>query len=298
MSGIPELKKYFRRFGYLSEQSQNFSDDLFDNQLELAVSNYQLKHGLRVTGELDVDTVDQIRSPRCGVPDNVQMMYGTRRYVYFTGQPRWARPTPMGLTYALSKSPEGMISYLSLQDLRDALKRAFSRWSAVIPVTFLEIEDYDFADIKIGFYEGDHGDGEPFDGVLGVLAHAFSPENGRFHLDAAERWAVDFRKEKSRVAVDLESVATHEIGHLLGLTHSFVRGAVMYPSLKPRSKKVDLQVDDIKGVQALYGSNPNFRFGSLLESDTSSNQAADLVVIPSGWAILVVVINLSRIQFL
>lgn len=135
ISGIAELKKYFRRFGYLSEQSQNFSDDLFDNQLELAVSNYQLKHGLRVTGELDVDTVDQIRSPRCGVADNVQMMYGTRRYVYFTGQPRWARPTPMGLTYALSKSPEDMISYLSLQDVRDTFKRAFSRWSAVIPVS-------------------------------------------------------------------------------------------------------------------------------------------------------------------
>lgn len=146
----------------------------------------------------------------------------------------------------------------------------------MIPVSFLEIEDYGFADIKIGFYGGNHGDGEPFDGVLGVLAHSFSPESGRLHLDAAETWAVDFREETSAVAVDLESVATHEIGHLLGLSHSTMKEAVMYPSLKPRDKRADLKMDDIKGVQSLYGSNPNFRYGSSLESDMSSNEASCL----------------------
>ncbi|KAL1809252.1 metalloendoproteinase 1-MMP [Daucus carota subsp. sativus] len=126
-------------------------------------------------------------------------------------------------------------------------------------------------DVKIGFYTGDHGDGEAFDGVLGVLAHAFSPEIGKFHLDAAETWAVDFGAEESRVAIDLESVVTHEIGHVLGLAHSSVRDSIMYPSLKPRHKKVDLKLDDIRGVQALYGSNPNFKYGhELSESDISS----------------------------
>ncbi|KAK1364561.1 ZnMc domain-containing protein [Heracleum sosnowskyi] len=130
-------------------------------------------------------------------------------------------------------------------------------------------------DIKIGFYTGDHGDGEAFDGVLGVLAHAFSPENGKFHLDAAETWAVDFGTEESGEAIDLESVVTHEIGHVLGLAHSSIKESIMYPSLKPRHKKVDLKLDDIRGVQALYGSNPNFKYGELSESVISSGNGND-----------------------
>ncbi|MBA0657017.1 hypothetical protein Goklo_009331, partial [Gossypium klotzschianum] len=85
-----------------------------------------------------------------------------------------------------------------------------------------------------------------------------------FHLDKDETWAVDFEKVKSKAAVDLESMVTHEIGHILGLAHSSVKEAVMYPSLKPRNKKVNLKLDDVEGVQALYGSNPNFKFSSLL----------------------------------
>ena len=164
-----------------------------------------------------------------------------------------------------------MIKSLSLATIREVFRRSFDRWSSVIPVTFVEINEYEYADVKIGFYTGDHGDGEAFDGVLGVLAHAFSPEIGKFHLDAAETWAVDFGTEESREAIDLESVVTHEIGHVLGLAHSSVRDSIMYPSLKPRHKKVDLKLDDIRGVQALYGSNPNFKYGhELSESDISS----------------------------
>jgi hypothetical protein len=36
------------------------------------------------------------------------------------------------------------------------------------------------------FFSSEHDDRELFDGVLGTLAHTFSPPNGQFHLDAAE----------------------------------------------------------------------------------------------------------------
>ncbi|KAK8505591.1 hypothetical protein V6N12_038332 [Hibiscus sabdariffa] len=277
VSGMSELKKYFQRFGYLSiPDSRNDSfTDVFDAQFETAVILYQTKFGLPVSGKLDSETISAIVSPRCGVSDTGPTLHATKHFAYFYGRPRWdGRASPMTLTYAFS--PSNMIDYISSPEIRAVFQRSFSRWASVIPVNFTETEDYKSANIKIGFFRGDHGDGEPFDGVLGVLAHAFSPENGRLHLDEAETWAVDFGKVKSKVAVDLESVATHEIGHVLGLAHSSVQEAVMYPSLRPRRKRVDLKLDDVQGVQALYGSNPNFKYSSLLASEHSSNQAIGL----------------------
>ncbi|MCL7039273.1 hypothetical protein MKW94_026999 [Papaver nudicaule] len=272
--GMPELKKYFHRFGYLPKSDTNFTD-IFDDGLEAALTQYQKKLGLPVTGKLDSTTLSEVMSPRCGVGDNDDhKLHITKHYTYFPGRPSWGRNTPLMLTYAFSSSD--FIDYIDVSDVRVFFNRAFTRRASVIPVNFTETQDYKHADIKIGFYNKDHGDGEPFDGVLGVLAHAFSPKSGRFHLDAAETWDVDFDKEKSRVAIDLESIATHEIGHVLGLGHSSVKEAVMYPSLNPRSKKVDLRLDDVNGVQVLYGSNPNFSLTSFLQSEISPSKSFGL----------------------
>jgi len=53
----------------------------------------------------------------------------------------------------------------------------------------------------------------------------------------------------------IEDVATHELGHALGLLHSTVGDATMYPSVSQCSQELrSLAPDDIAGAQSLYGS--------------------------------------------
>ena len=73
------------------------------------------------------------------------------------------------------------------------------------------------------------------------------PLDGRFHYDADEQWSVG----ASPGAFDLEIVALHEIGHLLGLDHSLVEGAIMWPSIRSGVTQ-GLHRDDIDGLKALY----------------------------------------------
>ncbi|KAL3651570.1 hypothetical protein CASFOL_004572 [Castilleja foliolosa] len=188
--GLAKLKKYFQLFGYINNSYDNFSDD-FEDYLEADVRNYQLNFNLNVTGELDEPTLKHIVQPRCGNPDIVNgtsTMRGDSSNTFFPNRPRWP-PGRNRLTYAFR--PANQLSAA----VKEAFRRAFDRWTEVTTLTFVETAtSYDGADIQIGFYSGDHGDGEPFDGVLGTLAHAFSPPVGRLHMDGEENFRMDTKR--------------------------------------------------------------------------------------------------------
>ncbi|PIA62261.1 hypothetical protein AQUCO_00200327v1 [Aquilegia coerulea] len=262
LKGVHELKQYLEKFGYLhyKNHSAHANDDEFDDLLESAVKTYQLNYHLNVSGSLDSQTVNQMIKPRCGVPDIIngttRMPSGKKKhqhgplslhtvshFSFFDGEPRWPADKTH-LTYKFISSVE----VVPLQTLRPVISRAFAKWEAVSQFTFAEVQPGSNSDIEIGFYSGPHGDTRSFDGPRGVLAHAYQPTIGVFHYDADENWSIN----PNTYQVDLESVAVHEIGHLLGLGHSGEPNAIMYSYFGRGQVKRDLQQDDIEGIQTLY----------------------------------------------
>ncbi|XP_016123531.1 collagenase 3-like [Sinocyclocheilus grahami] len=139
-------------------------------------------------------------------------------------------------------------------DVDKAIRNAFNVWSKVTPLRFKKLYEGN-ADIMISFGAKEHGDFNPFDGPEGLLAHAYPPGNGiggDTHFDEDETWTKDFH------TFNLFLVAAHEFGHALGMAHSSDPGSLMYP-VYSYDKGYPLSEDDIKGIQSLYGENPDHR---------------------------------------
>ena len=69
----------------------------------------------------------------------------------------------------------------------------------------------------------------------------------------------------------IEDVATHELGHALGLNHSSVAGATMYPSYSYCSQALrTLDADDIAAAKSLYGSSGGSQTNSAPSVSVSS----------------------------
>ncbi|KAL4658741.1 72 kDa type IV collagenase-like [Arapaima gigas] len=133
---------------------------------------------LQETGEIDQKTLEIMKKPRCGVPD-------VANYNFFPRKPKWGKNA---ITYRIL----GYTPDLDQETIDDAFFRAFKVWSDVTPLKFTRIMDGE-ADIMINFGRNEHGDGYPFDGKDGLLAHAFAPGpgiGGDSHFDDDEQWTL------------------------------------------------------------------------------------------------------------
>ncbi len=118
----------------------------------------------------------------------------------------------------------------------------FSKDSSTLAVTMTTVSD------AVGEATG-HGGSSRFVGQILDADILFNP-------------AVTFSTGGSSPGQDLQTVATHEIGHFFGLDHSGIVRAVMFPFAPPSQQA--LAYDDVAGLASLYPKPvPDVHTGSL-----------------------------------
>merc|ERR1712215_106095 len=251
--------KYLEKFGYIAKTTPTEDDTPVDSpatgagdtpqkspgkghrvSVEEAVKNFQEFAGLAATGELDDETITLMSLPRCGVKDVIAPSSGNSSKYQVQGS-RWQKRS---LSYRVTRYSQKMTRVQVDADV----KEAFRFWSDATTLKFVKRNSGD-VDIQIGFFTFSHGDADPFDGRGGTLAHAFFPRyGGDVHLDDSEEWSAN-----SNRGTNFLQTMTHEIGHSLGLSHSRVSASIMAPFYRGWDSDFKLHIDDIRGIQALYG---------------------------------------------
>ena len=88
----------------------------------------------------------------------------------------------------------------------------------------------------------------------GVIAFTDTPTSDGWKITYFSDWTLDDGPGNVTTGIDLQGIATHEIGHSLGLGHSNVGGATMQPAISGTGTSGrSLSADDIAGIQAIYG---------------------------------------------
>ncbi len=132
------------------------------------------------------------------------------------------------------------------------IQAAFDRWSSISGLTFTQVADSPSAAIRIGFgtFASPYTIGEtivrssggylPNDTVVRLLDPTIDP----LTPDSQGNWSY------ADLSVTLLQVATHEIGHAIGLAHTTDPVTIMYPVATSLDR--DLSPGDIAGINGLY----------------------------------------------
>lgn len=239
------LQSLLTRFGYLRG---SYEPDCFCKTTQRAVRRFQRFHGLVCDGIAGPVTKGLMAADRCGVADILVNPGGgsfSAPYAF-----RGCKYHRNDFTYAFLNGTSDLTGGRE----KNIVRQAFQAWEGVANLRFNEVQPGQNPDFRIAWRSGNHGDGEGFDGAGNVLAHAFFPPScggpnaGDLHFDDAETWTSDPGSD----GILLLQVAIHEIGHLLGLSHSQDNEAIMYAYYSP--DRVNLTQDDIAGITELYGA--------------------------------------------
>lgn len=164
---------------------------------------------------------------------------------------------------------------------RTLIQNAFDTWEAYANLDLQYVAtDAEQVNIRLGW---DHIDGAS--NVLGVCyswgldGHLVSDQ---IVFDIDENWSTA-ASATSYTSILFQSVATHEIGHALGLDHSETADALMAPYYNPSITSP--QADDIAAIRAIYGGGGATPAG---DDDYAANSATTGAVSPAAPALGVI----------
>jgi hypothetical protein len=266
---VVEVQNFLKRFGYLDAayvEGRTPERGRLDEVTVRALIEYQnfLCVGTGY-GTLDAPTRESMAQPRCGMPD-VQpggMLPGV--------DARWVIACPGGwnrrfFTYAFGN----MTSDVPAGAAQAAVERALQTWENLrwlppfnLPfgLRFHRVEPSHNPDILVEWRAAADPD---FNMVGNTIAHADFPSGCSsvttgfpkpIHFDDSENaWAIGAVPGR----LDVQTIATHEIGHFLGLGHEpDISDSIMTPSFGTNFVQRNLHQDDLDGYQVLYTATGN-----------------------------------------
>ena len=253
IKGLSVVKDYLSEYGYI-ESSRPFNNS-FDQETMSAIKTYQKFSNLPVTGVPNKQLKQQMLSLRCGVPDvNFDYNFTDDNTSYPKAGHRWF--PNRNLTYGFL--PENQIPDNMTKVFRDS----FARWAQASGTLSLTETTYDNADIQVGFYNFTDLSikMEVYGGSL-IFLQPDSSKKGVVLLDGNMGWLLPSENaslSKDDRVLDLETVAMHQIGHLLGLDHSHKEDSVMYPyilSSQSQQRKVQLSDSDKANIHLQFANS-------------------------------------------
>ncbi|MEA2599799.1 MAG: hypothetical protein QOF89_791 [Acidobacteriota bacterium] len=219
------VQGYLKKYGYLNPVHS--PEPILGERTSSALRSFQKFFHLSVTGMVDRATIRAMKAPRCGLKD------------WEGDQPlpscRWPKDIRV-LLYSFGRTS----SELSSQDAFGAVQNAIDSWNDILSALKTNLQFRGRSTeaelhVKIEWFDPDtdvglkgtpvaHADLPP---DCGVVTGKNLPKP--VHFDDEEYWTLDQVADEFHV----ESVAMHELGHILGLPHSAESGSIMSPTLPP-----------------------------------------------------------------